>query len=435
MKFSESERLSMFHRLRAGIRGSQKNLIVGIDIGKEKHHAFFGLPTGKTLYRRLVFNNSHDGFQKFIDQIEALKVRHNLTEVVIGVEPTASYHKPLAHFLTDRKFFVVLAAGTAVRNNRELLDGRWDKNDTKDAANIADLISQGKFQFLEMPSQDIQSLRELLSLRKRMVKEQRSLKVRVRNCLLAKYFPEMDNQYGRADAENLAIVRWCMNPTEIANMSYTEFHRLVAVRKTGLAQEKRLRALQQAAGNTIGCPFTDAAGFEARILTEKIQQTKAQISEVESVIEKISIEIPGYGRLLTIPGFGPFVSSQVLARIGNPFRFRNRSQVLKLTGFDLNANRSGKTAGSRIPVISRRGNGELRYALYQAAFSASTHSRVFIPYFSNLLKGREAERGIVVKMRVKLAAKMMIIAWTLLKRDEDFNPDHIDPARLLTEGK
>jgi hypothetical protein len=37
---------------------------------------------------------------------------------------------------------VVLVSGVAVKPNRELLDGRWDKHDTKDAANIADLISQ-----------------------------------------------------------------------------------------------------------------------------------------------------------------------------------------------------------------------------------------------------------------------------------------------------
>jgi len=37
---------------------------------------------------------------------------------------------------------VVLVSGVAVKRNRELLDGRWDKHDTKDAANIADLISQ-----------------------------------------------------------------------------------------------------------------------------------------------------------------------------------------------------------------------------------------------------------------------------------------------------
>ena len=47
---------------------------------------------------------------------------------------------------------VVFVANTAVKKNRELLNGRWDKNDTKDAANVADLVAQGKCLFYEYPS-------------------------------------------------------------------------------------------------------------------------------------------------------------------------------------------------------------------------------------------------------------------------------------------
>jgi hypothetical protein len=45
-----------------------------------------------------------------------------------------------------------------------------------------------------------------------------------------------------------------------------------------------------------------------------------------------------------------------------------------------------------------------------------------VSYFSKLLKGREFERVIKLKMKVKLAAKMLVIAWTLMKRKETFNP-------------
>ena len=67
------------------------------------------------------------------------------------MEPTADYHKPLGEYLICKEQTVVLVAGAAVKNNRELLDGRWDKNDTKDAANIADLICQGKCLFYDYP--------------------------------------------------------------------------------------------------------------------------------------------------------------------------------------------------------------------------------------------------------------------------------------------
>jgi transposase len=46
-------------------------------------------------------------------------------------------------------------------------------------------------------------------------------------------------------------------------------------------------------------------------------------------------------------------------------------------------------------------------------------------YYTNRLRGREKEKGIKTKMRVKLAAKLLIIAWTLMKRKEPFNPEYL----------
>ncbi|MDY7033745.1 MAG: transposase [Thermodesulfobacteriota bacterium] len=87
-----------------------------------------------------------------------------------------------------------------------------------------------------------------------------------------------------------------------------------------------------------------------------------------------------------------------------------------MAGFDLSADRSGKRSDAVTPVISKKGKADLRYALYQAALIASIKNRNFILYYTNKLKGREREKGIKTKMRVKLAAKLLIIAWTLMKK-------------------
>jgi transposase len=96
-----------------------------------------------------------------------------------------------------------------------------------------------------------------------------------------------------------------------------------------------------------------------------------------------------------------------------------------MAGFDLCASRSGKTSNKAVPVISKKGKADLRYGLYQAAMVASTKNIHFIKYFTAKLRGREKEKGIKTKMRVKLAAKMLVIAWTLMKNKEPFNPDYL----------
>jgi hypothetical protein len=78
-----------------------------------------------------------------------------------------------------------------------------------------------------------------------------------------------------------------------------------------------------------------------------------------------------------------------------------------------------------VPVISKKGKADLRYALYQAALVASSLTSHFRAYYSRLLEGRQREEGIRTKMLVKIAAKMLVIAWTLMKRKESFDPAHI----------
>jgi hypothetical protein len=72
-------------------------------------------------------------------------------------------------------------------------------------------------------------------------------------------------------------------------------------------------------------------------------------------------------------------------------------------------------------VIFYRYRGSARLSRpWQAAMVASALNPDIRGYFSNLLKGREFERGIKLKMKVKLAAKLLVIAWTLMKRREQF---------------
>ncbi len=421
-------RLREFRQVKKEIRGSDQYLIIGIDVAKEKHNAFFGTPNGKTLHKGVIFDNTIEGFEKLLTLTEALKVQHDLTKVVFGLEPTANYHKPLGEHLIKCGHMVVLVAGTAVKNNRTLLDGRWDKHDTKDSSNVADLISQGKFLFYEYPDPKMRDLRNLLSLKRRLKKEEHGLRVRIRNQLLAQYFPEMDRHFG--PAVSMAVVGRCLNPSVIAGMEFDEFRRHVALSRMNIAQQKLLQAIWQIAPDSIGCYVGDAVPFEAKVMVSMLNQVRETIKEVEDKIEDMCLQFPEYPCLLSIPGFGPDVSSKVLGAIGNPFRFTSDKQVLKMAGFDLCAERSGKTSNSVTPVISKQGKADLRYALYQAALIASFHNKDFTIYYTNKLRGRQREKGISTKMRVKIAAKLLVIAWTLMKKKELFDPKYLNKGDI-----
>jgi transposase len=192
----------------------------------------------------------------------------------------------------------------------------------------------------------------------------------------------MDRYYDGLGVEGLSMVKWCLPASEIAQLDVKPFIERVTARR--ISREKRRR------------------------------------------LEEICKKFPEYPCLLTIPGYGPDVSSKVLGAIGEPDRFQNGKQVLKMAGLDLSADRSGKDSEKAIPEISKRGKADLRDALYQAALIASVQNRNVMVYYTKKLRGREREKGIQIKMRVKLAAKLLVIAWTLMKKKEKFNPAYLN---------
>ena len=426
MEQQDGIRLEQFRQLKREVRSSDGYLIVGIDVSKDRHHAFFRTVPGRTLLKRLVFENSYEGFERLLSQVEVLRLENGLREVVFGMEPTGNYHKPLGEFLIRRLALVVLVSNVAAKENRKSLDGRWDKHDEKDAANVADLVSQGKFLFYEYPEPRIKELRVLLALKRRLKRQEHGYRVRIRNHLVAKYFPELDRYFDQSEKYSLAIVRWCLDPRSLSGYEFEEFVRMVAPQMRSGQQSGRLRTILQRAQHSIGCEMGPGAEFEARVMVEGLRQIRIVIGDTDKQIQERCLEFSEYEYLLSIPGFGPDVSAKVLGAIGDPFRFQNGSQVIKMAGLDLNAERSGKGSERARPRISKKGKADLRYALYQAAFIASTKNRYFMVYYSNQLRGREREPGIKTKMRVKLAAKLLVIAWTLMKKKEPFNSDYLN---------
>jgi transposase len=170
----------------------------------------------------------------------------------------------------------------------------------------------------------------------------------------------------------------------------------------------------------------EEARFEAKMIAGRMKNQREKVKETEAHIEAVCRRFMYYHLLRTMPGFGPIVSAWVLGCIGNPHRFAGRKQVIRLAGLDLNAKRSGKRSDSAVAVISKRGNTDLRYALYQASKVATASDKHFRELFTRYLSGREKERGIRTKMRVKLAAKMLVIAWTMMKNETAFNPELLE---------
>ena len=392
-----SERINHLRQTKSSIRGSDKHLIVGIDIAKNKHYAFFGDANGNSFLRTFVFDNNFEGLCNLLSKAETIRKRNKLTEIVFGLESTANYHKPIAESLIRMGYTVVLVSSVAVKRNREFLDGRWDKNDKKDAANVADLIAQGKFLYYDYPCVSIRSIRALLSLKRKLVKQKHAQKMRIRGQLIAPYFPEMDAFFQHIEAPCLAAINICLDPQKLSEIDYSLFYKWVTTTPKSITQQKRIRDLWEISKHSIGCEATEAVQFEASLMVESFKRTKTLIEAVELKLEKECVKFSDYRYLLSIPGFGPTIASMTLGAIGDPHRFENGRQVLKLAGLDLSASRSGQSSLYAKTRISKKGKTELRYALYHAALTASSRHTFMKIWFQSKIEKRQNEKGIGMK--------------------------------------
>jgi transposase len=166
----------------------------------------------------------------------------------------------------------------------------------------------------------------------------------------------------------------------------------VTSRRIRREKRRRLEAVWEKARESIGCDGVPGLEHEAKVMVEGLRQIREMIKETEDKIQDLCEQFPEYRYVLTIPGFGPDVSSKVLGAIGDPDRFQNGKQVLKMGGLDLSADRSGKDSDRAIPEISKRGKADLRYALYQAALVATTSNKGFMRYYTRKLQKAGSKR-------------------------------------------
>jgi transposase len=166
----------------------------------------------------------------------------------------------------------------------------------------------------------------------------------------------------------------------------------VTSRRIRREKRRRLEAVWEKARESIGCDGVPGLEHEAKVMVEGLRQIREMIKETEDKIQDLCKQFPEYRYVLTIPGFGPDVSSKVLGAIGDPDRFQNGKQVLKMGGLDLSADRSGKDSDRAIPEISKRGKADLRYALYQAALVATTSNKGFMRYYTRKLQKAGSKR-------------------------------------------
>lgn len=178
----------------------EKNLIIGIDIGSQKHYArafdWRGIEYSKKAY---AFSNDVEGFAGFLEWVSDIQEKTGKETVIPGMEPTGHYWFNLALFLRDNGIQPVLVNPLHVKRSKELDDHLPSKNDMKDPKTIAKLVIEGRYVNPYLPEGIYAEIRNASNMRFQIEAELTRNKNRIQRWF-AIYFPEYTEVYGSFDA-------------------------------------------------------------------------------------------------------------------------------------------------------------------------------------------------------------------------------------------
>ena len=390
-------------------------LIVGVDIAKELHWARFVDYRGLELGKALKFRNDKNGFESILASIEANCKHRRLTEVIVGLEPTGHYWKPLANYLIMHGITVVMVNPYHTKRAKELDDNSPTKSDKKDALTIAKLVRDGRYYEVYMPQDVYAELRVLSTSRISLMKRRNAIQNTI-TAVLDEYFPEIVTVFknplkGKAA---LQILKSCPFPAQILELGVEEIIAEIkkAVKKT--VGRKKAQQLFEVAKISVGVSYGIAsAKLKLGLMIEELELLTKQLDQIESAMEKALIDT-GFGEIvLSIQGIGIVTAASFFGEIGDPMRFDNPRQISRMAGYNLVEDSSGKNQSGT--TISKRGRKNLRSVLYQMArtmVAVNDKMKELYVYLktrpNNPLKKQQA--------LVVIAKKVITVIYTLVKK-------------------
>jgi len=405
---------------RERIKESRQEVYAGIDIAEEKHVIRFIDNLGREIGKPVSFTNNLEGFS----QIEQCAKERGKFSVTFCVEPSGDYWKPLAYYLKERQYPVVLVNPYHTRQSKELIDNSQTKNDRKDAYLIADLGKQGKCFQAHLPEGSMADLKELVLAWTRTNRLLVQAKTYLHN-FLTKYFPEYKGcfsmMYGKASM--YCLVHFPL-PADIQQIGLSRLTFLLKRASGGKLSEKKVQLLYQKACTSIGMKEGTHAAKEA--LGDILQDIEMLLQRKRKMKEQMAFHLlqSGYrDSLLSVPGVGVITACFFLSEIGNPQWYTKATQIEKLAGLHLVENSSGKRHGRFI--ISKRGKHLLRYTGYLAALSAVAKNNELATLYEYRLKHTRNPKEDKMKLMTYLAAKMLRIMFVVCKRRTVYQPEAI----------
>jgi transposase len=150
-----------------------------------------------------------------------------------------------------------------------------------------------------------------------------------------------------------------------------------------------------------------------------VDTLERQIHKLERELRRLARHQPGCQALMTQFGIGELIALTFLSELGDASRLSSSRKAVRFTGLDIGVHRPDRT--SRVGKLTRQGSSSLRWALYEAAQSATRpRSPDYAHYHALRASGLTHTRA-----SLTIARKIARRSYHLL---HDLGPDALSPV-------
>lgn len=331
-----------------------------------------GLDLAKSVFQvHAVDHKGHRLFSRALKREKMMAFFQNLSPCLIGMEACASSHF-WARTLMAMGHEVKLIAPQFVKPYV-----KGNKNDANDAEAICEAVSRPNMRFVPVKTVEQQDIQALHRIRQEQVRQRTALVNQIRGLL---------SEYGIVISRRVESLR------------------------------NALPDILEDAENRLTADF--------RILLKGLQEDLLhlddRIGSQDQAIKKLSQEHEGAKRLQQLRGIGPITATALIAAIGNGRQFARGRDAAAWCGLVPGQHSSG--GKSKLLGISKRGDTYLRTLMIHGARAVLKTAQSKDDRLSQWLQKLCNRRNKNIAA-VALANKTMRMAWALLVRGQDYDPN------------
>lgn len=342
---------------------AQVDVWIGLDVGKEFHHAVVLNDAGDILADRRV-DNSEAGLVKILDSA----AEHGVVGLVID-QPGSIAQLALA-LARQREVPVAYIPGLVMRRAADLYPGDA-KTDRRDAYVIGDTARTRRDQihWLGIDDDLLVQLRVLNGLDIDLAADATRHANRLRDALTS-ISPALERAVGTKlqHAGVRDLLAKYPTPTALRAAGKTRIRTLVSKRSPRLGVSITERVWTALGEQTVSVPAEATLGRVVAELAVELGRVRDRRDALATEIEAVLLAHPLGSVLISLPGIGPRTGARILAEIGDGSGFASGSKLAAYAGLAPVTRQSGTSI--RGEHRSRRGNHRLKNAMFLSAFAS-----------------------------------------------------------------